>query len=156
MPVSQEEIKEREEDLSKRLDRATTYSTFFDKVLIDFTVVLFTATIIGFQTYKIQVNWFTYVFFIIFFLSVIFLFLGMFFSKRQKQININMQGKYIKWCKECHKITPEEDKKDEKDRKEVEKLGSSIEKFSTASTIGFFVTFILFMIMFLANIEKIL
>jgi hypothetical protein len=83
--------------LNSKLDRATVYSTELDKMLFKLAILIFGAVIFGFQHFGIKVSWLIDIFFISFMISIIFLFVSLFFAKWQKQTNINLQNKYIEW-----------------------------------------------------------
>jgi len=155
------EIEYRKKDLNSKLDRATVYSTELDKMLFKLAILIFGAIIFGFRNVGIKANWLVDIFFISFMISIIFLFVSLFFAKWQKQTNINLQNKYIKWLekelemKKPYEVSEKENKKDDKDNAKVKKLGVYIEKFSEWSYVGFLLTGFLFMHILMLNIDKI-
>ncbi len=149
------EIKKREEDLNRKIDRATNYSIELDKSIINLLILIFIAGIFGIEHFKIQITSSIHCLFICWFLTLLFIFLSMFFAKWQKQKNIDIQNKYICWCNDINKVTQKEYNDDEKEQNIIMELGKYIEIFSALSYIGFLITGFFFMHIFLLNINSI-
>ncbi|MCL1901393.1 MAG: hypothetical protein FWG57_08070 [Endomicrobia bacterium] len=145
------EKKAREDDLSKRIDRASTYATELDKSVLWLITVVFGAIIFAYQHFHIVTTLTIILLFQCISISLICLLFSMFLSKWQKQKNIKMQELGIMAYSDNNSY--DEKKFDELGR-ESEKIGNWIERFSFSSYILFLMSLFLFAHSFFINIDK--